>query len=566
MNMKGIFEKSMIHIRSLALPVILQFVAMNAVAQDPTWGGEGDLEDVEVVITTDAVNTVPPADRHFEKIPPRPAETIVPPIRYDFQSFSFLAPQINPTIRPLKLKAESSNKVYGGYVRAGYGNFGSPLLEGYITSRKDKNKLVGAHLYHFSSAKGPIDGKNSGSGNTTVSLFGRTFSESIALSGTIDAENRSTHFYGYAPGTEVEPKDIRQTYNRFRIGGDISNAKNSAFGYKLGGLLSYLADKYDAKELEIDVNFNTAYRISDESKLNIDAAYAMINRKDSGIASRGRNLFTVNPSFVFSPAENLKMNLGFGIAYENDTIDAKDLHFYPNISASYPISPSVDIFASFTGGMEKVSLQTLSHKNMWLHTSGDSVHLNHVSKVFDLNVGINAKLGNKVGVHAGISAASYKGMFFFVNAPGDQSKFILDYENGNFTRTNLYGALSFAQSEQVKFLLRGDVYTLGRTGNEEAWHLPKYKLNANASFNIAKKFLINLDVIGQGGMKALDQQTQDAVDLDGALDLNAKVDYLFSDSFSIFLQFNNIVGNEYPLFLNYPVRGFQFLGGLTWSF
>src|SRR5436189_5580953 len=61
---------------------------------------KGAIEDIEIVIPTTRENTVPSATRNFENIPPRPSEVIVPPIRYDFQSFSFLAPQINPQIRP----------------------------------------------------------------------------------------------------------------------------------------------------------------------------------------------------------------------------------------------------------------------------------------------------------------------------------------------------------------------------------------------------------------------------------------------------------------------------------
>jgi hypothetical protein len=550
---------------------ILTIISLPAFAQQPTeeWGEEGKLENVTVDIIIDKENTVPPANRHFEKIPPRPAEPISPPIRYDFQSFSFLAPQINPVIRPLKIKAENSTKVYGGYVRAGYGNFGSPLLEGYITSRKDKNKLVGAHLYHFSSAKGPVDGKNSGNGNTTVSVFGRTFNENVALSGRIDAENRTTHFYGYRPDVEVDPSDIKQAYNLFKIGGDLSNAKNSAFGYKLGGQFSYLSDKYDAREMEVDLVFNSAYKVNDDSRFNIDAAYSIINRKDINIKSKARSLFTVSPSYAFTPVEDMKISLGLAVAFENDTIDSKDLHFYPNISVSYPISPSVDLVASMTGGMEKVSLQTLSYENIWIDRN---IPIYHTNKYFDLNIAVNAKLGNKVGANAGISIASFKNMHFFVNAindlgVGDQSKFMLDYEDGFFRKTNLFASISYAQSEKVKLMLRGDVYSMGRDDKgEEPWHLPKYKLNANASFNIAQKFLLNFDVIGQGGMKAWDGETLKIVNLDGALDLNAKVEYLFSESFSIFAQFNNITGTEYPRFYHYPVRGFQFLGGITWSF
>jgi hypothetical protein len=531
------------------------------VAQQPGW--DGQIEDIQIEITGKREIELPPANRHFEKIPPRPSEPIKPPIQYDFKSFSFLAPQINPTIKPLKLKPAEPAKVYGGFVRAGFGNYASPLLEGYINSRKNKDQLVGAHLYHRSSMKGPVDGRNSGSGTTTASVFARSFNENFAFSGNVDAENRTTHFYGYEEDADVNRSDIKQSYNTFKLGGSVSNARNTDFAYKLGAGLSYMADKFEARETEIDLDFTSSYDMDDDKKITIDAMYVMLNRKDEGIDSKVRNLFSVSPSYRFEPIEGLKLALGVIIAYENDTIDSKDLHLYPNASASYPISPSVDLVSSLSGGIEKVSLQTLSNKNIWVNSG---VGLAHTNKYLDLNVGIQARLGNKVGVHTGIAIAALKNMHFFVNSVTDRSKFDVIYDDGDFRRTNVFASLSYAQSEKVKFMLRGDVFAYGTDNVKEAWHLPKYKLNANASFNVYDKLLFNIDVIGQGGAKALNPEDGKTVELDGALDLNAKAEYLFSPSFSFFVQFNNITSSDYPVYLYYPVRGFQALGGVTWSF
>jgi len=54
--------------------------------------------------------------------------------------------------------------------------------------------------------------------------------------------------------------------------------------------------------------------------------------------------------------------------------------------------------------------------------------------------------------------------------------------------------------------------------------------------------------------------------LDPALDLNAKVDYFLSKKISAFLKFNNLLSSNYQLYLYYPVRGFQVMGGVSWSF
>lgn len=549
-------------VHGVLIIILISLATLDVYGQQPDdWSGE--IEDVEIVIENKRVIELPKANRHFEKIPPRAVESSVPSVQYNFQSFNFVAPQINAPIRPLKIKSQQPSKIYGGFVRAGFGNYASPLLEGYINSRKNKDQLIGAHLYHSSSAKGPVDGRNSGSGTTTASVFGKSFNQYIALDGSIDAENRTTHFYGYPDDAEVDRSDIKQSYNLFRASGSLSNTKNSDLAYKLGAQLSYMADKYEARETEVDIAFNSSYTMSDENRIDIDAAYIMLRRKDEDISSKVRNLFTVSPTYAFMPVPDLKLRVGLTIAYENDTLDSKDLHVYPNASASYPISPSVDFIASLTGGIEKVSLQTLSNENIWI---GAGVPLFHTNKYFDLNVGVNARLGNKVGVHSGLSIASLKNMHFFVNSAADQSKFDVIYDDDFFRRTNLFASLSYAQSEKVKFLLRGDVFSYGTDNVKEAWHLPRYTINANASFNVYDKLLFNIDVLGQGGMKALRPDDGETVKLDGALDLNAKAEYLFSPSFSFFVQFNNIASTKYPVYLYYPVRGLQVMAGVTWSF
>jgi hypothetical protein len=568
-------RRETIHIQSIAkilscigrfsLAIIASMLSISSLyAQEQKDWEEGEIENVEIEIVKERQITLPKASRNFEKIPPRSSEPIKPPITYDFRSFNFQAPQINTQIRPLKLKQESQSRVYGGFVKVGYGNYVSPLLEGYINTTRDKNKLVGAHVYHNSSDKGPVDDRNSGSGSSGVSLFAKSFNEHIALSGTAGFENRATHFYGYPEGQEVKASEIKQSFNLFKISGELSNAKNSDFSYTLGAGFNYMADKYKARETEVDFSFRSAYELDEDSRINIKADYTIISRKDALVEAKPRNLFVVAPSYEFLPIEDLKVSVGFIVAFENDTIDSKRTHVYPDFKATYPLSPSVDVVATLNGGIEKVSLQSLSYDNLWL---APNVPIFHTNKALDFNVGLKAKLGNKIAVQTGLSFASLKNWYYFINSDADQAKFNTVYDGGAGTRrTNLYGSLSYVQSEVAKFMLRGDFYNYGTGNVAEAWHRPTYKLTANGSYNLYDKFLFHADLIAQGGMRALDPVTDQTVKLDGAFDLNFKTEYLFSDSFSAFVQLNNIVSNKYPLFLHYPVRGFQAMVGITWSF
>jgi hypothetical protein len=547
---------------------VIMLLSVTAYGQQ-TWE-EGELEAVEIEIIKERQITLPKANRNFEKIPPKPSEPIKPAIQYDFRPFNFQTAPISPAIRPLKLKEQNPSKVYGGYVSAGYGNYASPYLEGFINTRRDKNKLVGAHAYLNSSDKGPVDGRNSGGGSSGVSVFGKTFNEYVALSADAGFENRSTHFYGYPEGTDVSAADIKQSYNHFKLSGELSNTKNSDFSYKLGAGFQHLSDKYDAKETEIDLDFNSGYKISDESQVAVKAGYYLLNRKDALVDAKGRSLFVVNPRYEFTLIEDLKFSAGFVAAVENDTIDSKNVHLYPDVRASYPLSPSVSAVASLTGGIEKVSLQFLSRENLWI---APNIPIFHTNKLYDLQAALQARIGNKVSVSGGFSFAALKNWYFFINDPTDQSKFLPAYDPGTTTRMNLFASLGFVQTESAKFLLRGDFYTYGTDNIDEPYHRPTYKFTGDASFNIFQKLLLDVNLIAQGGMKALktelvggDALAVETVKLDPAFDLNVRTEYLFSDSFSFFVQLNNITSNKYPVFLNYPVRGFQVLGGVTWSF
>lgn len=556
---------------SFAIVMVGLITPSIVMAQDPQ---TGELKDVEIEIITERQINLPPASRNFEKIPPKPSEPIKPPIIYDFRAFTFQTPQISPVIRPLKLKDQPQADLYGGYVTAGYGNYASPYLEGFFNSRRDKNKLLGAHGYLYSSDKGPVDGTNSGAGMAGLSFYGKSFSEALSLSGNVGFENRSTHFYGYVPGTPVEARDIKQFYNLFKLGGEVANARHSDLSYKLGVGFSYLSDKFDARETELDIDFGLAYKTGDESRIKLDAGYYLISRKDAMVEGGGRNLFTIRPSYEFFLIDDLKFSAGIVAAFENDTLDNKDAHIYPDLHASYPLSPSVEITGSITGGIDKVSLQSLLSENMWLEPN---VPIYHTNKVLEFTAAIRTKLGNKIAVDAGWSLASLKNWYYFVNTVTDQSKFTMAYDHGATKRSNFFVSLGYTQANVAKVLVRGDYFGYAVKEVRDATneynipiHRPTYKLSVDASYNIYEKIVLSAKVLALGGMKAWDHSEPIAENkiksLPAAFDLNFKAEYLFSESFSVFVQLNNITGNKYPLFLNYPSRGFQGMGGITWTF
>jgi len=547
-------------LRWIVFTVVLFLFLPGSLFAQQEWERDGGIPNAEIEIVKDRKITLPPADRNFDKIPPRPVDPVKQDIVYDFKNLSFNTPDFNPVIRPLKLKQEDISKTFGTFVSAGFGNYASPYLEAYLNTKRDKNNFYGAHFFHQSFGTGPVDGKNSASGSTALDLFGKSMTNSVVVSGNVNYENRNTYFYGYLPGTEPVRSTIYQNYNTISLSAGIENSKPADFTYRLQASYSFLEDRYKASENETGLIFSSGYTLSEKSNVVLNADYFLITRQDSMINYKARNLFRIKPAYRFMPVDKLWLTLGANAAVENDTIrKIKPVHLYPNVQADYLLSDAITAYAGLTGDMDKVSLHTLSQENIWVNSNLAIFHTNRSAEFLS---GLKGRLGNKVAMGTGFSFAVLKNLYSFQNSSTDQSKFNVTY--ANTTRTNFFGELGFSPGEKVQLSLRGDYFSYSST---QVLHRPKYRVAFNSSYNLYNKFLFSVDFIGQGGMKALEfVPMQSTVTIKPALDLNFKMDYFISRKVSAFIKLNNLLSNNYQVYLNYPVRGFQAVGGVSWSF
>ncbi|UII31533.1 hypothetical protein LVD17_24880 [Fulvivirga ulvae] len=542
---------------------ILLLAPLTLSAQDG-WENDGEIENVEIEIVKDREIKLPAASRNFEKIPPTTVDVGKQEIEYFYNNINFDLPDLNVRVRPLRIKDERLSKLYGNYVKAGFGNYTTPYVEGFFNSKRSKEYSYGAHFNYLHSKKGPVDDDNSGSGKIDVDLFGKYFTKKATFSGDIGFNQRLYHFYGYPEGQEVDSDTLKQFYNNYYLKGSVSNTEEkSDFKYNTGVRFDYLKDNRDASETDAQLNIKLEYALSDQSFVRLGADLETINREDDLVEKDARNLFRLRPAFGFE-YEGFKIEAGFNAVYENDTLgDSDKMHFYPTAKASYPLSESVELYAGIGGDIKKNTLKTFSEENPFVDAN---INIYHTNKTFDLYGGINGKLSSKLGFGAGFSAANYKNMYYFINSPADQSKFDVIYDTGNTAVFNIFGQISLNTEERFRLTARGDYWGYAVDEVEEAWHKPNYKISSLASYNLFDKFLFTAEAYAMGGIMARDTETGDAVKLDALFDLNFKTDYLVSDQVSVFLQFNNIFSKEYEVYYHYPSRGLQFMAGLTYSF
>jgi hypothetical protein len=527
------------------------------------WEEGGEIESVEIEIVKERQITLLKANRNFDKIPPRPAERIQPEMTYDFKSFRFATRDFQPVIKPLRLKQEELQKINGGYVSAGFGNFASPFLAASITSKRNASKFYGVDFLHRSFGKGPVAEKNSASGNTNLSLFTKGYNDQLSAGLQVGYENRATHFYGYQPvSREVRRDTIRQIFNIVSILGQVENVKPSDFNFRVQANFSYLDDYLRAAESVAGVHFKSDYKISDGRKFLLVSDYRLIARKDSLVEAKPRSLLRVAPAFQFVPIEKLHLTVGLVMAYENDTIgNDRSIHVFPDARASYELAKRIEAFAALSGDVDQVSLHSLTRENLWVNSN---INIFHANKALDVKAGIRGTAGPYFNFQTGAAVSVWRHLYFFKNNEEETNKFDVVYDNA--TITNIFGEWSVVRANRVSVTMRADYFGYSMNEEEAAWHRPAYRVALFSNYNIFDKISLGVNFATQGGMKAFDNLNNRVVELNVAVDLNLKVRYFVSKSFSCYLEGNNLLNADYPLYFNYPVRGLQVSGGVSWSF
>jgi len=555
--------------------VLTTLVPLAANGQE-TWEkeGEGEIKDLKIELTKERQLTLPMANRYFEKVPPRPFEPVMPPITYQVTKITFSGSNYVPTIRPLRIKQEELTKMYGDYISGGIGNYQSFMLDGSIATKRDKKKMLGADFYWRSFGNGPVDDDNSAQSVTKFHVFGNTTTKAALIGGDVSYNNRRGYFYGYTPGADIDRDLLKQVYESLAFTASLENLKKADFSYRLTGGYSRMEDAYLTSESELSLKFDAGYELRTDQRLTLLAEVFGINRQDS-LYDQKRNLVRLQPAYTFKPNEKVTLTAGLNMAITNDTfIDGSgSFKVYPHVKVDYQASERFALYALVTGNLEKVNLHTLSAENFWLDVNQSMVHTEKAN-LFD--AGFRANVGNRFSTRLGASFTTFKNPYFYksVRDPYDPAgvsvglpvdKFELVYDK-SLSQFNPYVEASVYHSDVFSTTLRMDYFSYQTDTLTEPWHRPTYKGDVRLQYNLYNKLHFQVGFLLQGGMKAQDPVSGVVQTLTTATDLNMKVRYFISRQLSAFIQLDNILANQYPIYYNYPARGFQAMVGASLSF
>ena len=100
---------------------------------------------------------------------------------------------------------------------------------------------------------------------------------------------------------------------------------------------------------------------------------------------------------------------------------------------------------------------------------------------------------------------------------------------------------------------------------QKAWGQIPLELTAGLRWQMIKDLWLTGSLWAWDGPQYLGKDGDNHKD-NGSIDFNAGAEFRITKNFNLWVQFNNILNNEYERWHQYQTFGFNILGGITYSF
>jgi hypothetical protein len=512
--------------------------------------------------------------------------------------YSILSVPVASTFTPSKGKAEGVEKakkerLFNNYATLGLGNYSTLNAELFINQDLGNNDYLAGMFRHHSSQGGIKDVElNDEFYDTAINVGYGQNNRDNSWNVDLGYQNQIYNWYGLPSDFGSTIPDQRydlvnsinpdHSYNTIWLGGN-AEFTESIFS-NLAAKFTHFSDSYSSSENRFFVKPTFTVDVMDQAiKTNVIVDHVSGSFKNNYLQDNTEALkysFTnvgIEPSFVINE-NDWTLELGAGFFYSADSENSGNkFYIYPKVNASYKLVGDLMIFyTGVNGGLTQNSYADFVNENPFL---SPTLNMRPSSTQYNVFAGLKGKLANNVNYNLTGSYMNEKDKALF--KANDYTEVITneDYAFGNSfgvvyedIRTfRFYGELKADFSQNVTFGINGTFNSYNTDNAVEAWNLPTMKLSSTLDVNITKQWYAGLNVFYVGERKDMQTNTSlgvnaEPITLKSYFDANAHLGYKFNERLTFFLKLNNIGNQAYEKWLNYPVQGFQVLGGANYKF
>ncbi|HIP37093.1 MAG TPA: hypothetical protein EYG85_09595 [Crocinitomix sp.] len=546
-------------------------------------------EEEEFINVSEAEREISPSYRITEH--PSVIDTVIPTptIEYPLLDKSMETSITIQGIEPSKIKiVDKLNRLYPGYVKVGLGNYTMPLGELYYNSTRNRSSSYGVHLKHLSSF-GNIKGyAPSQFDNTNGLVFGNFSTSNIKIESQLNWLNHGYHYYGIQNDSTIAKDSLKNRVGLYGGAVNFSNIVrkdsnrllfNTGINYKYFHefLKEGLPETNNAREQNFGINTNWKYK-HQGNLFSLDADLILNSYKfgesDTSLLAYQKqeknHIVHFRPTIMSYRFDNkLKAEVGFDLNFD---LSANTV-FKPIVvaNASYILLNGMFIpYIGLDGGLTQNTYYSLNRGNIFINSAIDLKN----TKTFKFYAGIRGTLSKTISFDLAFESIKWTDLPLYFNDTifSDMYKFNVIYDE--VTDLRFKGSISYQKNEKLKLDAIGEYNIYSTVYQKYAWNLPTVKFTFRGNYNLFDKFYVKADFTFMDGRKSpkgilnpdATQNETDNFNLGLIADANLGFEYRYNKRVSAFVQFNNIANQKYMLWYNYPVFGFQVLGGVTFAF
>jgi len=508
--------------------------------------------------------------------------------------YSIFSVPVASVYTPIKGQAANIDKpklieIYDNYATLGFGNFTTALAEFYSNFQLNRSDNLGVYLHHNSS-QGGID---------EVQLEDKFYNSILDVNYT---SRTRKYAYGIEAGITHQlfnwyglPETLVFTEEQIR---EIDPQQNY-FGGKVGGKVQFDNLHFKGASIRydffVDAQKSFENRIVGKSNFEFELGDELINTNfiiDYLKGSFDRNLdpviqtpntygiinLGVNPGIVIL-RDRATVKVGAALYYSIDTENSdNDIFVYPKINASYRLlEDTVIAYGGLEGDLKQNTYKDAVQQNPYV---SPTLVIEPTNNLYDAYIGLKGKISDAVSYN-------FKGSYTFEDEKpllvnNRQSSLLLTgYDYGNsfsyryddVTTLKAYAKLAIEINKKFNLGFSAEYFKYETEDEQEAWNLPDLKTTVLLDYQINKKWYVGGQFFHVGERKDIDNTIipttavpENVITLDTYFDANVNLGYRLNDQLSFFVKGNNLVGENYQRWVNYPVQGVQVLGGATYKF
>jgi hypothetical protein len=488
---------------------------------------------------------------------PPATDTTRPRLQYNIPNQNLNLAFQPGSLRPLALQVDTGSQWSNeSYVKAGFGNFSTPFAQ--VGLSVGDGKRAGLNLYgrHISS-KGKIRYQDYSTTNLDLNTFLQ--SGNIEWNARLGALQENYKKYGFEPKTLDFPEDsIRVRWQTWRGRVSFHNINRTALGISYSPELRIDAFSDGLSNSESNTYLHVPVQKTLGQKFAVDVALtASLSRyKPEKKEEVNNNFFAVSPSLLYRTA-NINLNAGIRPAW-----DRNSSRLFPNVTAEIATSDQRFSFqAGWVGYFRNAGFQYMAGINPWIWAP-QTVYNSGVEERY---AGFKGSTGDHLSYSAKIGFNKITNQPLFTNDTISEGKSFMVINEPELKVFNFGGEVGYTIGETFSLVSNIQVNQYKTRVAQKAWGLLPIEFRTALRLQVLKDLYVTTDLYTFDGPQFL-RKDGSRGNLPSAMDLSAGLEFRIIKNLKLWAQFNNMLNKEYQRWNQYPVYGFNFLGGVVFSF